>query len=67
MRTSDINITFAIPAKKWDIVKWLLTGGKFGKVIVPNTVKMQKYHATPDPRTSVNCRCVISPIIKDAK
>ncbi len=62
MRSEMIHITKAVPAKRLDIIKWLITGGKYGKLFVPKIEPMTKYHADLD----VNCRCSFKPItVKD--
>jgi hypothetical protein len=58
MRITEIAYNIAVPAPKMDIFKYILTGGKFGKLFVSKEVKANKYWSEYDPRTmSVNCRC----------
>jgi hypothetical protein len=68
MRITEIAYNIAVPAPKMDIFKYILTGGKFGKLFVSEEVKAKKYWADQDPRTSsVNCRCTLAPLNKESK
>lgn len=68
MRITEIAYNIAVPASKFDIFKYILTGGKFGRLFVSKEVKANKYWADLDPRTSsVNCRCKLTPLKKESK
>ena len=68
MRITEIAYNIAVPAPKLDISKYILTGGKFGRLFVSKEVKANKYWSGHDLRTmSVNCRCVVAPLNKESK
>jgi len=60
MRFEDVVYEMAVPAKKLDIIIWLLTGGKKGKLFVRESKTFKKWY--PD---HVNCRCTSAPIIEE--
>ena len=63
MRITEIAYNIAVPAPKLEIFKYILTGGRYGKLFVKNRVEAKKYWAEQDPRTiSANCRCSTTPI-----
>lgn len=57
MNITEVSYSIAVPARKRDVALWLLTGGKFGKLFVRDTIKAKKFHAELDNRTHINCRC----------
>ena len=63
MRITEIAYNIAVPAPKMDIFKYIITGGRYGKLFVGSRVRKNKYWANHDPRTmSVNCRCSMATI-----
>ena len=61
INTTKIAYNIAVPAPKIDIFKYILTGGKFGKLFVSKEVRKNKYWSKQDHRTAgVNCRCSIA-------
>ena len=64
MKITEVIYDMAEPAKKWDIVKWLLTGGRYGKLYIKVPTRFNKYWAEMDKRT-INCRCVVNPSLMD--
>ena len=59
MRITEISYHIAVPAPKLDIFKYIITGGRLGKLFVSKEVKANRYWAEQDPRTSWNCKCFI--------
>ena len=63
IRITEIAYNIAVPAPKLEIFKYIITGGRYGKLFVKNRVEAKKYWAERDPRTmNANCRCSTTPI-----
>lgn len=53
----DVTYEMAVPAKKIEIIKWLISGGRYGKLFVNRRVDFRRWSAMDD----INCRCVVNP------
>jgi hypothetical protein len=68
MRITEIAYNIAVPASKFDIFKYILTGGKFGRLFVSKEVKANKYWPEQNLKTiGINCRCALVPLNKESK
>ena len=56
MRTEEVTYDMAEPAARGQIILWLISFGKKGKLFVRKRTKYRAYLADLDTRT-VNCRC----------
>ena len=59
MRIEEVTYEMAEPAKKLQVLLWLVSLGKKGKLFVPKKRKYNKFFADVDART-VNCRSSIT-------
>ena len=59
MIITEVEYSIAVSAPKFDILKYILTGGRYGRLFVSKMGKANKYWSELDPRTSINCRCSI--------
>lgn len=63
MKITEVVYDMAEPAKKMDIIKWLLTGGRYGKLFIKVPRRFNKYWAELDNRCTpplhINCRSTI--------
>lgn len=53
IKTEIVAFDVAVPAKKLDIIAWLISGGRFGKLFVREKLEVKKFF----PPKSFNCRC----------
>ena len=63
MRITEVTYAMAEPAKRLDVLLWLITGGNKGKLFVSVDRQYNKFHAAQDGRT-YNCRSIVSPVLK---
>ena len=56
IKVDQVLISMAEPAPKWQVVLYLLTGGRKGRLFQEKVVSMKLY-AAPE---HINCRCTIS-------
>ena len=59
MREEIINIDKAIPASRQEVLLWLLTGGKKGRLFTAKKTQMSKWYPI---HTDLRCRCATTVI-----
>lgn len=55
LKYEDVVYEMAAPARKLEILLWLLTGGRKGKLFIRETKDFRKWMAPP---SHTNCRCL---------
>lgn len=60
IKTETVHFDKAVPAPKMQVLLWLVTGGRRGRLFEREKTEAIKYSSQPDV---FNCRCVTVPII----
>jgi len=60
IRLEQVTYAMAEPAPKMQVLIWLITFGKMGKLFVRKNRDFNRWHPEMDPR--MNCRCVTRPL-----
>lgn len=56
VKTETVTYEMAEPATRIEVIKWLISGGRFGRLYVSKSRKFIRYSAPP---TGINCRCTV--------
>lgn len=62
LKTETVVFDKAVPAPKLQILLWLVTCGRRGRLFEREKTEAIKYSSQP---VEPNCRCVMAPIIDD--
>lgn len=62
LRTEKVVYDMAEPASKIQIIIWLITFGRKGRVFVSKPKRYTKFYSHPDDRM-INCRCSAPSIV----
>lgn len=60
MKVTEVIYNMAEPASKLDIIKYLFTNGRYGKVFIKKPTAFNEYSANPPYH--LNCRSTHTPI-----
>ena len=60
LKTETVHFDKAVPAPKMQVLLWLVTGGRRGRLFEREKTEAIKYSSPP---VGINCRCTMVPII----
>lgn len=61
LKYEEVVYEMAVPASRIEIVVWLITFGKFGRLFVRESKHFRKWM----PGEDINCRCVFKTLTKE--